>query len=80
MVTVNLGFFLFNILPIPPLDGSRVIYALAPEFVRTGMRYIEQFGIVFVFILVIFAGSILGAYMTGAINLFLDIFSAIFRT
>ncbi len=79
MITVNLGFFLFNILPIPPLDGSRVIYALAPEFVRTGMRYIEQFGIVLVFILVLAAGSLLGAYMNGAINFFLDIFAAIFR-
>lgn len=79
MVTVNLGFFLFNILPIPPLDGSRVIYALAPEFVRTGMRYIERFGIVLVFILVLAAGSLLGAYMNGAINFFLDVFSAIFR-
>lgn len=79
MVTVNLGFFLFNILPIPPLDGSRVIYALAPEFVRTGMRFIEQFGIILVFVLVLTAGSLLGAYMNGAINFFLDIFAAIFR-
>ena len=28
-VYVNLGFFVFNMIPIPPLDGSRVIYALA---------------------------------------------------
>lgn len=79
MVTVNLGFFLFNIIPIPPLDGSRVLYALAPEFVRTGMRAIENFGIVFVFLIVLVASSILGAYMTGAINFFLDLFSGIFR-
>jgi Zn-dependent protease len=78
-ITVNLGFFVFNILPIPPLDGSRVLYALAPEFVRTGMRAIEQFGIFFVFIIVLVAGSLLGAYMTGAINFFIDIFSGIFR-
>lgn len=79
MVTVNLGFFVFNILPIPPLDGSRVLYALAPEFVRTGMRAIEQYGIIFIFAIVLLAGSVLGAYMTGAINFFLDIFQGIFR-
>lgn len=79
MITVNLGFFVFNMLPIPPLDGSRVLYALAPEFVRTGMRFIEQFGIIFIFILVLAAGSLLGAYMGTAINFFLDIFAAIFR-
>jgi len=79
LVTVNLGFFVFNIIPIPPLDGSRVLYALAPEFVRTGMRYIEQYGIIFIFILVLVAGSILGSYMTGAISFFLDVFHGIFR-
>lgn len=79
MVTVNLGFFVFNILPIPPLDGSRVIYALAPEFVRTGMRFIEQYGIFLVFALVLLAGPILGAYMSGVINFFLEVFSNIFR-
>ena len=78
MVTVNLGFFLFNIIPIPPLDGSRVLYALAPEFVRTGMRFIEQYGLFLVFGLVLLAGPILGAYMSSAINFFTDAFSQIF--
>lgn len=79
-VSVNLGFFVFNMLPIPPLDGSRVLYALAPEFVRTGMRAIEQFGIIFVFALVLLAGSLLGVYMSEAVNFFLSVFNAIFRT
>jgi len=77
--TINLGFFIFNIIPIPPLDGSRVLYALAPEFVRAGMRAIERYGIIFVFIIVLFAGTALGSFMNGAINFFLDIFTAIFR-
>ena len=79
MITVNLGFFVFNILPIPPLDGSRVIYALAPEFVRTAMRYIEQFGIILIFVLVLAAGSLLGMYMSEVINFFLSLFGNIFR-
>jgi len=74
MVTVNLGFFLFNIIPIPPLDGSRVLYALAPEFVRTGMRFIEQYGLILVFALVLLAGP-----LTTAINFCIDIFSSVFR-
>ena len=79
MVTVNLGFFVFNILPIPPLDGSRVIYALAPDFVRTGMRFIEQYGIIIVFALVLVASPLLGAYMSGMINFFIGVFSEVFR-
>lgn len=79
MVSVNLGFFLFNIIPIPPLDGSRVLYALAPEFVRTGMRFVEQYGLIFVFALVLLAGPVLGAYMNASIAFFVDVFSTIFR-
>jgi len=79
MVTVNLGFFIFNMIPIPPLDGSRVLYALAPEFVRTGMRYVEQFGIIFILVLVLVAGSLLGTFMSEVINFFLNLFAQVFR-
>lgn len=78
-VTVNLGFFVFNILPIPPLDGSRVLYAVAPEFVRTGMRFIEQYGIILVFIIVLVFGTFISSYMLGTIQFFLDAFSSVFR-
>lgn len=78
-VMVNLGFFVFNMIPIPPLDGSRVLYALAPEFVRTGMRFIEQYGLILVFALVIFAGAFIGQYMQAVITFFLDVFMNIFR-
>ncbi|UTX51748.1 site-2 protease family protein [Candidatus Saccharibacteria bacterium TM7i] len=79
MVTVNLGFFVFNMLPIPPLDGSRVLYALAPEFVRKGMRFIEQFGIIFVFAFVLLASAALGTYLGTVIQFFIDVFTTIFR-
>lgn len=74
-VMVNLGFFAFNILPIPPLDGSRVTYALAPEFVRRGMEAIERYGIVVVFMIVLFASSIIGALMSIIMSLLLRAFA-----
>jgi Zn-dependent protease len=79
MFTVNLGFFIFNMLPLPPLDGSRVIYALAPEFVRTGMRFIEGFGIIFIFAIILIASGPLGSFMQGSIGFFIDVFMNIFR-
>lgn len=77
-VTVNLGFFIFNIIPIPPLDGSRVLYALAPEFVRRGMEAIERFGIIFIFAIVLLASSVIGTFMLTVMRFFLDVFSHIF--
>lgn len=77
-VLVNLGFFAFNILPLPPLDGSRVMYALAPDFVRRGMDTMERYGLILVFIIVMFSGTLLGAYMTSVISWCIQLFSAIF--
>lgn len=77
-VSVNLGFFVFNMIPIPPLDGSRVLYALAPEFVRRGMEVIEQYGIILVFILVIAASSLIGSVMVGGIEAIIQLFILIF--
>lgn len=38
---LNIGLFLFNLIPIPPLDGSRALYAFAPESLRDLMDRIE---------------------------------------
>lgn len=75
---VNLGFFAFNILPIPPLDGSRVMYALAPDFVRRFMDTVERYGLILVLVFVLFGGSMLSTYMIGAIGWFVDMFARIF--
>jgi len=78
MVVINLGFFIFNMIPIPPLDGSRVLYALAPDFVRRGMEIMEQFGVMIVFAIVLLAGSAFSVYISNALELFLNIFKLIF--
>jgi len=78
IVLVNLGFFIFNMIPIPPLDGSRVLYALAPEFVRRGMEAVERFGIIFIFLIVLVASPVIYTIMRTATNFFIEIFSRIF--
>lgn len=65
-VQVNLGLALFNILPIPPLDGSRVLYALAPDSVRRGFDKIESAGLFLVFLIVIFAGTFISLFIGRA--------------
>jgi Zn-dependent protease len=55
-ILVNASFFLFNIIPFPPLDGSRVLYAIAPDPVRRVMEQIEAMGIMAIlFFFVIFS-------------------------
>lgn len=74
-VSVNLGFFIFNMIPIPPLDGSRVLYALAPEFVRRGMESLERLGVVVVFAILLLAGSAFGTFLVSVINFFIQLFA-----
>lgn len=54
-IQVNLGMFVFNMIPFPPLDGSRLLYAFAPEPLQKIMYQIESAGfftiIAFMFLL-----------------------------
>jgi Zn-dependent protease len=43
-VLINVGLFAFNMLPIPPLDGSRLLYAFAPSSVQRLMAQFESLG------------------------------------
>lgn len=55
-VQLNIAVFVFNMIPFPPLDGSRVLYAFAPDPVRKVMQQIESFGMmgIFIFMFVLF--------------------------
>ena len=67
-VLANLGFMVFNLLPIPPLDGSRVLYAIAPDGIRDLMEKIEQTaGIILVLILVVFFGTYLSQFTSNIV-------------
>lgn len=78
MVSVNLGFFVFNMLPLPPLDGSRLLYALAPEGVRRGMEWIEQYGVMLVFVIILLGQTVIGHIMMSATNGIIRLFCAVF--
>ena len=52
-IIINIGIFVFNMIPIPPLDGSRVLYAFAPDALRNLMAQLEQFGIIIIFALIL---------------------------
>lgn len=73
-VAVNLGFMLFNIIPIPPLDGSRVLYVFAPVMVQEFFRRIEQYGTIIILILVWGFGTAFSVYMSEAMRAILDFF------
>jgi len=73
VIQINLALGIFNLVPIPPLDGSKLIAMLLPE--RLGVAYLSMGngGLGLLLIVMLFYtlgfGSILYSLIYGAINL-----------
>lgn len=74
LVLVNLGFMLFNLIPIPPLDGSRILYALSPDPIRNFLKSIESYGFVLVYVLILLFGEVFSNLMVGGMEGILQFF------
>lgn len=77
LVMVNLGFGIFNLIPIPPLDGSRVLYAISPDPIRDLLDRIEPYGIMVVLILVVVGSGFVNRLMLGGMEGILSFFYSI---
>lgn len=72
-IYLNVGLFVFNMIPIPPLDGSRLLYALAPRGLQRVMEQIEQMGIFVALMILFFLIQFIGPVITSSNEYILDI-------
>lgn len=56
---INVLLFVFNLLPIPPLDGSHVLFALLPGDTRRIQFYLMQYGMLILFAVIFFAPALI---------------------
>ncbi len=71
LMLLNLSLFVFNLLPFPPLDGSKILSTFLPESFQPVFQLLEQFGFI-ILMLFIYMGLfriILQPFLVGLLYL-----------
>ena len=68
VVQLNLVLGVFNLIPIPPLDGSKVVYGLLPPRQQYAWRTYEQYGPFLLLALLLFGGRLLDSLIFTPVN------------
>ena len=76
VVRINIILGAFNLIPIPPLDGSKILMSFLPIEVQSGLSKIEPYGF-FILIFLLFTG-LLNPVITFMQDLIYGIISVLF--
>ena len=59
IVLINLALAVFNLVPIPPLDGSKILFSLLPASWYGVMDFIERYGFIILLVFILYFSSLL---------------------
>lgn len=67
-IQINILLAAFNMIPIPPLDGHKILMGLLPDFWRPVLAPLEQYGFMVLILLFFIGGRIGGSIVGGMID------------
>ena len=68
-IYINLILAFFNLIPIPPLDGSHVVAHLLPRQLADGYRALGRYGLLIVMAMIFLAPGVLDFFLTPVMEL-----------
>ncbi len=54
IVLINLTLAVFNLIPVPPLDGSKIFLSMLPQQYGAARMFIEKYAIILIFVVIFF--------------------------
>jgi len=69
IVIVNLALGIFNLVPIPPLDGSKILFSFLPERAFSFMIAYEQYSLILLLVFIVFFSDFLYPVLAFLFNL-----------
>lgn len=69
IVFMNLGLAIFNLVPIPPLDGSKILFAFLPRSFYSIMNVLEQYAFILIILFVVYFADMLAPILRFAFTL-----------
>ena len=71
IVSANIGLMVFNLLPIPPLDGSKILFAVLPDSAQQIRVFLERYGFFILMFFILYLPGIISPIVGNIIKLLL---------
>jgi len=75
LLQLNVVLFIFNLFPVPPLDGSRIVAAILPPPLAYRYAQLEQYG--FIIVLVLFATGVMSMILGPVVMFFVNLLTGV---
>ena len=64
IILVNLGLAIFNLVPIPPLDGSKILFSFLPNHLYEIISFLERYSFILILVFIVFFADYLYPILT----------------